>query len=55
MLFFLFNKIYMYLCYLCMSKNIIKHILLNIDTTRKILKSKIFYSKGTYYFRQLSF
>lgn len=29
-----------------MSKNIIKHILLNIVTTRKILKSKIFYSKG---------
>lgn len=53
MLFFLFNKIYMYLCYLCMSKNIIKHILLNI--VRKILKSKIFYSKGRYYFRQLSF
>lgn len=57
MLFFFFLvKIYMYLCYLCMSKKHY-HIWFDIVTTKKSLKPKIFmisYSKGKYYFRQLS-
>lgn len=56
MLFFFFLvKIYMYLCYLCMSKKHY-HIWFDIVTTKKPLKPKIFmisYSKGKY-FRQLS-